>query len=173
MRTHASKPNHFGSWVLWDWVSSINSTYLSFNIIMSERDTPIQEYRVRTWHSDPRISCRNVTLRSKNTVSERDTPIQEYRVGTWHSDLRFPCRNVTLQLKNIVSERETLIYNIISLSFSIPTFPFVNNISSSLLYSRHYFDRNCLILYIPRSRDFRPVTKKNTWPSHTITQSST
>ena len=109
MRTHAYKPNHFGSWVLWDWVPSINSTCFSFNIIVSERDTLIQKYHVGTWHSDPRIPCwnvtlrsnytmsehdnqikkipcQNVTLRSKNTVSERDTPIQEYRVGTWHSN---------------------------------------------------------------------------------------
>ena len=118
MRTHASKPNHFGSWVLWDWISSINSTYFSCYIILSERelwsknavsecDTPIQEYHVGTWHFDPRIPCRNVTLRSKNTVSERDTPIQEYRVETWHSDPRILCRNVTLRSKNTVSERDT------------------------------------------------------------------
>ena len=43
---------------------------------VSEHDTPIQEYCVGTWHSDPIIPCRNVTLRSHNTVSERDTPIQ-------------------------------------------------------------------------------------------------
>ena len=122
MRTHASKPNHFGSWVLWDWVSSINSTCFSFNIIVSERDTPIQEYRVGTWHSDQRIPCWNVTLRSNN---------------------------------------------IINLSFNITNFSFVNNISSSLLYSRHYFDRGDLRLYIPRSRDFKPITKKAR-PSHTI-----
>ena len=69
MRTHASKPNHFGSWVLWDWISSINSTYFSFNIIVSERDTPIKEYRVGTWHSDPRISCWNMTLRFNYTIN--------------------------------------------------------------------------------------------------------
>ena len=107
MRTHASKPNHFGSWSLWDWLSSINSTYFSFNIIVSERDTPIQECRVGTWHSDPRISCRNVTLRSKNTVLECDTLIQKYRVRTWHSDPRILCRNVTLRSKNTVSEHDT------------------------------------------------------------------
>ena len=95
MRTYAYKQNHFGSWVLWDWVPSINSTCFSFNIIVSERDTPIQKYRVGTWHSDPRIPYRNVTLRSKNTVSERDTSIQKYRVGTWRSGPRIPCWNVT------------------------------------------------------------------------------
>ena len=158
MRTHASKPNHFGSWVLWDWVSSINSTYFSFNITVSDSATLIQEYRVRTWHSDPRIPCRNVTLRSKNTVSKRDTPIQEYRVGTWHSDPRILCQNVTLRS-----------YNNISLSFNITTLPFVNNISLSLLYSRHHFNRDGLRLYIPRSRDFRPITKHTTKPhNHTI-----
>ena len=117
------------------------------------------EYLPLIQHAFPLIlSCRNVTLRSKNTVSERDTPIQEYRVGTRHSDPRILCRNVTLRS-----------YNIISLSFSITTFPFVNNISSSLLYSRHYFDRDDLRLYIPRSQDFRPITKHTTKPhNHTI-----
>ena len=134
MRTHASKPNNFGSWVIWDWVSSINSTCFSFNMIVSEHDTLIQEYRVGTWHSDPRIPCQNVTFRSKNIASERDTPIQD----------------------------------IISLSFSITTFPFVNNISSRLLYSRHYFDRDGLRLYISRSRDFRPITKHTTKPHNQV-----
>ena len=69
MRTHASIPNHFGSWVLSDWVSSINSTYFSFNIIVLELDTPIKEYRVRMWHSNQKISCRNVTLRSDYTIN--------------------------------------------------------------------------------------------------------
>ena len=41
------------------------------------------EYLQLIQHVFPLIlSCRNVTLQSKNTVSERDTPIQEYRVGT-------------------------------------------------------------------------------------------
>ena len=116
MRTHASKPNNFGSWVLWDWISSINSTYFSFNIIVSERDTPIQEYSDGMWHSDPRIPCRNVTLRSNNIVSERDTLIQEYRVGTWHSEPRILCRNVTLQsnytinLSFIITAFNSLLY---------------------------------------------------------------
>ena len=55
------------------------------------------------------LSCRNVTLQSKNTVSKRDTPIQEYRVEMWHSDPKIPCRNVTLRSKNTVSERDTTI----------------------------------------------------------------
>ena len=161
MRTHAYKPNHFGSWVLWDWVSSINSTYLSFNIIMSERDTPIQEYRVRTWHSDPRISCRNVTLRSKNTVSKRDTPIQEYRVGTWHSDPRISCRNVTLRSNYTIN-----------LSFIITAF-------NSLLY---YFNQVFFIqgiTLIDRIREYKfydlriSDQSQTTQPNHTITQPST
>ena len=66
------------------------------------------EYLPLIQHIFPLIlSCRNVTLRSKNTVSERDTPIQEYRIGTLHSDPRIPCRNVTLQSKNTMSERDT------------------------------------------------------------------
>ena len=53
------------------------------------------EYLPLIQHIFPLIlSCRNVTLRSKNTVSERDTLIQEYR-------------NVTLRSKNTVSERDT------------------------------------------------------------------
>ena len=124
MRTHASKPNHFKSWVLWDWVSSINSTCFSFNIIVSERETSIQEYHVRTWHYDQRIPSLIVTLRSNNTIN---------------------------------------------LSFNITTFTFVSNISSSLLYSNHFFDRDGIRLYIPRSRDFRPITKHTTKPhNHTI-----
>ena len=82
------------------------------------------------WQSDLKISCRNVTLRSKNTVSECDTPIQEYRVGTWHSDPRIPCvcvgtwhsdpripcRNVTLRsnytinLSFIITAFNSLLY---------------------------------------------------------------
>ena len=123
-------------------LSCRNLTLRSKNNV-SECDTPIQEYCVGTWHSDPRIPCRNVTFRSKNIVSEHDTPIQEYSVATWHSD-------------PIIS----LIYHLIS-----PIFSFVNNISSSLLYSRHFFDRDGLRLYISRSRDFRPITKHTTKPS--------
>ena len=104
------------------------------------------------------LSCRNVTVRSKNTVSEYDTPIQEYRVGTWNSDPKISCRNMTLRSNNTIN-----------LSFNITTFSFINNISSSLLYSRHYFDRDGLRLYILRSRDFRPITKHTTKPhNHTI-----
>ena len=104
------------------------------------------------------LSCRNMTLRSKNTVLERDTPIRKYHVRTWHSDPKISCRNVTLRSNNTIN-----------LSFNITTFSFINNISSSLLYSRHYFDRDGLRLYISRSRDFRPITKHTTKPhNHTI-----
>ena len=37
---------------------------LRSNITVSERDTLIQYYRVETWHSDPILPCRKVTLRS-------------------------------------------------------------------------------------------------------------
>ena len=45
-------------------------------MIVSERDTPIQFYRVGMRHSDPIVECRNVTLRYKNNMSEPDTLIQ-------------------------------------------------------------------------------------------------
>ena len=44
------------------------------------------------------------------------------------------------------------------------TFSFVNNISSSLLYSRNYFDRDGLRIYISLSKDFRSITKHTTKP---------
>ena len=161
MRTHASKPNHFGSWVLWDWVFSINSTCFSFNIVVSECDTPIQEYRVGTWHSDPRIPCRNVTLRSKNIVSKRDTPIQKYCVGTWHSDPRIQCRNVTLRSNYTIN-----------LSFIITAF-------NSLLYYFHQALFIQDITSIDRIREYKFYglrildQSQTTQPNHTITQSST
>ena len=61
-------------------ILSCQNMTLQSNYIVSERDTPIQEYRVEMWHFDPRISCRKVTLRSKNTVSKHDTPIQLYSI---------------------------------------------------------------------------------------------
>ena len=154
MRTHASKPNHFGSWVLWDWVSFINSIYFSFNIIVSERDTPIQEYFAGTWHSDPR----NVTLRSKNTVSEHDTPIQKYRVKTWHSDPRILSRNVTLRFNYTIN-----------LSFIITAF-------NSLLYYFHqaFFIQG--ITLIDRIREYKFCGHRisdQSQTTHQITQSST
>ena len=87
------------------------------------------EYYPLIQHVFPLIlPCRNVILRSKNTmsehvtiskntVSERDTPIQKYRVRMLHSNLRIPCRNVTLRSNSIIN-----------LLFNITTFPFVNNI---------------------------------------------
>ena len=39
----------------------------SINIV-SKRDTPVQ-YSVETWHSDLKISCRNVTLQSTNIIN--------------------------------------------------------------------------------------------------------
>ena len=141
-------------------LSCQNVTLRSKNTV-SERDTLIQEYRVGTWHSNPRIPCRNVTLRSKNTVSERDTPIQEYRVGTWHSDPRIPCRNVTLRSNYTIN-----------LSFIITAF-------NSLLY---YFHRAFFIegiTSIDRSREYKfyglriSDQSQTTQPNHTITQPST
>ena len=161
MRNHASKPNNFESWVLWDWISSINSTYFSFNIIVSECDTLIQKYRVGTWQSDPRIPCRSMTHRSKNTMSECDTPIQKYRVGTWHSDPRIPCQNVTLWSNYTIN-----------LSFIITDF-------NSLLYYFHqaFFIQGITSIDSIREYKFYGLRisdqSQTTQPNHTITQSST
>ena len=141
-------------------LSCRNVTLRSKNTV-SERDTPIQEYRIGTWHSDLKKLCRNVTLRSKNTVSERDTPIQKYRVGTWHSDPRIPCWNVTL--------RSNYTFN---LSFIITAF-------NSLLYYFHqaFFIQG--ITSIERVREYKfyglriSDQSQTTQPNHTITQSST
>ena len=149
MMTDASKSNPFGSWVLWDWVSSFNSTCFFVNIIMSERDTPIQEYLVGTWHSNPKIPCRNVTLRSKNIVSERDTPIQEYHVGTWHSD-------------PIIS----LFYHLVS-----PLFP------SLTIFHLAFFIQGITSIQMVNDNTFHGLgisdQSQNTRPRYTITQSST
>lgn len=130
-------------------------------VVTVKRDIPIQEYRVGTWHSDLKISCRNVTLWSKNTVSERDTPIQEYRVRTWHSDPRISCQNVILWSNYTIN-----------LSFIITTF-------NSLLY---YFHQSFFIqgiTLIGRVREYKfyglriSDQSQTTQPNHTITQSST
>ena len=137
-----------------------NSTYFSFNIIVSKRDTPIQEYCVETWHSDPKILCRNVTLRSKNTVSECDTPIKKYCFGTWHSDPRILGRNMTLWS-----------YNIISLSLVSPLF------HSLLIFHQAFFIQGITSIKRVQEYKFHGLTvsdqSQNTQQSHTITQSST
>ena len=141
-------------------LSCRNVTLRSKNTV-SEHDTPIKEYRVRTWHSDPKIPYRNVTLRSKNIVSERDTSIQKYRVGTWHSDPRIPCRNVTLRSNYTIN-----------LSFIITAF-------NLLLYYFHqaFFIQG--ITSIERVREYKfyglriSDQSQTTQPNHTITQSST
>ena len=120
------------------------------------------EYLPLIQHVFPLIlSCRNVTLRSKNIVSERDTPIQEYRVGMWHSDPRMPCQNVTLRSNNTNN-----------LSFIITAF-------YSLLYYFHqaFFIQG--ITSIDRIREYKfyglriSDQSQTTQPNHTITQSST
>ena len=56
------------------------------------------------------------------------------------------CRNMTLRSHNIVSKRDTPI----QLSHSF--------VSSSVLYSRRYFNREGLRLEIQQSNNFRPTT---------------
>ena len=120
------------------------------------------EYLPLIQHIIPLIlSCRNVTLRSNNTVSERDTSIQEYRVRTWHSDQKIPCRNVTLWSNYTIN-----------LSFFITAF-------NSLLYYFHqaFFIQG--ITSIDRIREYKfyglriSDQSQTTQPNHTITQSST
>ena len=115
------------------------------------------EYLPLIQHVFPLIlSCRNVTLQSKNTVSERDTPIQEYRVRTWHSDPRIPCRNVIL--------RSNYTFN---LSFIITAF-------NSLLYYFHqaFFIQG--ITSIERVREYKfyglriSDQSQTTQPNHTV-----
>ena len=134
---------------IFSWILSCRNMALRSKNTVSEHDTLIQEYRVGTWHSDPKILCRNVILRSKNIVSERDTPIQEYRVETWHSDPRI------------------LYY----LSFTIIIFQFIDNLWSSHLYSKHYFDREVSTYksHGLRISDQSQITQR----SHTITPSRT
>ena len=96
-RTHASTPHSVGNGFFEiEYIKLIQYPFplmflcrnvtLQSNYTVSERDTPIQEYRIGTWHSDSIIPYRNVILRSNYTVSKSDTPIQEYRVGKWYSD---------------------------------------------------------------------------------------
>ena len=95
------------------------------------------------------LSCRNVTLRSKNTVSERDTPIQKYRVGTWHSD------PIIL-----------LIYHLLSPLFN-----------SLIILHQAFFIQG--ITLIEKVQDYNihglkiSDQSQTTQPSYTITQSST
>ena len=104
---------------------------LRSNYIVLGRDTPIQLYCVKTWHSDPIIPCWNVTLWFNYTLSECDTPIQLYRVSRWHSNLIIPCENVTLRSNYIIN-----------LSVIITTSQFIfYNFIKTLHYLRHNFDK--------------------------------
>ena len=120
------------------------------------------EYLQFTKHIFPLILlCRNMTLRSKNTVSKCDTPIQEYRVRTWYSNPRIPCRNVTLRSNYTID-----------LSFIISAF-------NSLLYYFHqaFFIQG--ITSIDRIREYKfydfriSDQSQTTQTNHIITQSST